>query len=144
MKILTKKIFYLLLFFLVFSTGFPAFGLSEQKSAKIIYDSPNDLLCSSVLKSEPDVSVKSEITIEINKVALAYRDEEPIVIRAYPELKIETDTTINGKGTGFFHTQKIGDKWWVIAPNGKGFIAVGAQRMTYKGHYSEALGYSPY
>ncbi len=65
-------------------------------------------------------------------------------VSSYPELKIKTDTTINGKKTGFFHTQKIGDKWWVIAPDGKGFIAVGTQRMTYKGIYSEALGYSPY
>jgi hypothetical protein len=32
------------------------------------------------------------------------------------------DLSVKGKKTGFFHTEKIGDRWWCIDPEGYGYI----------------------
>ena len=29
---------------------------------------------------------------------------------------------INGERTGFFHTERINDRWWLVTPNGHGFF----------------------
>lgn len=34
-------------------------------------------------------------------------------------------TDIEGKKTGFFHTQKIDDRWWLVTPEGHGFFGIG-------------------
>ena len=34
-------------------------------------------------------------------------------------------TDIKGKKTGFFHTEKIDDRWWLITPEGHGFWGIG-------------------
>jgi hypothetical protein len=36
---------------------------------------------------------------------------------------------IKGKPTGFFHTEKINNRWWIITPEGNGFIVIGLQHM---------------
>jgi hypothetical protein len=36
---------------------------------------------------------------------------------------------IKGNATGFFHTEKIGNRWWIISPEGNGFIVTGLQYM---------------
>lgn len=34
-------------------------------------------------------------------------------------------TDIKGKKTGFFHTQEIGGRWWLVTPDGHGFFGIG-------------------
>jgi hypothetical protein len=34
-------------------------------------------------------------------------------------------TEIVGERTGFFHTQKIDGRWWLVTPEGHGFFGVG-------------------
>mgnify|MGYP001817294868 CR=1 FL=1 len=34
-------------------------------------------------------------------------------------------TDIKGKKTGFFHTQKIDGRWWLVTPDGHGFFGIG-------------------
>ncbi|MDH7482280.1 MAG: beta-galactosidase [Armatimonadota bacterium] len=53
-------------------------------------------------------------------------------------------TALKGKATGFFHVEKIGDKWWCIDPSGAAFYAIGTDHCNYNVHWCEALGYAPY
>jgi len=32
---------------------------------------------------------------------------------------------VRGDATGFFHTQKIDDRWWLVTPEGNGFFGIG-------------------
>ena len=68
------------------------------------------------------------------------------------------------KGTGFFRAVFIADgrevedasrstldaprsssaRWWLVDPEGKPFFDVGTDHVNYRGHWCEALGYSPY
>ena len=32
---------------------------------------------------------------------------------------------IKGKRTGFFHTEQINDRWWLVTPDGHGFFGIG-------------------
>ncbi len=32
---------------------------------------------------------------------------------------------IQGKRTGFFHTERINDRWWLVTPDGHGFLGIG-------------------
>jgi hypothetical protein len=34
-------------------------------------------------------------------------------------------TDIKGRKTGFFHTQEIGGRWWLVTPEGHGFFGIG-------------------
>ena len=34
-------------------------------------------------------------------------------------------TDVRGDATGFFHTQKIDDRWWLVTPEGNGFFGIG-------------------
>lgn len=34
-------------------------------------------------------------------------------------------TDIKGEKTGFFHTQKIDKRWWLVTPEGHGFFGIG-------------------
>ncbi len=46
--------------------------------------------------------------------------------------------------TGFFHTRKVDDRWWLIDPEGHLFYSTGVNHVSYQGDYSSALGYSRY
>jgi hypothetical protein len=48
------------------------------------------------------------------------------------------------KGTGFFRTLQTDGRWWLVDPEGKPFFDVGADHVSYRGHWCEALGYAPY
>ena len=41
------------------------------------------------------------------------------------ELDSYGGTDIKGKKTGFFHTQRIDDRWWLVTPEGHGFFGIG-------------------
>ena len=32
---------------------------------------------------------------------------------------------VKGRRTGFFHTERINDRWWLITPDGHGFFGIG-------------------
>ncbi|MGQ9731867.1 MAG: hypothetical protein ACUVX8_11435 [Candidatus Zipacnadales bacterium] len=49
-----------------------------------------------------------------------------------------------GKKTGFFHTELVDDRWWLIDPEGDLFFSVGVNHILYEGDWSSALGYSRY
>ena len=34
-------------------------------------------------------------------------------------------TDVVGKKTGFFHTEKIDNRWWLVTPDGHGFFGIG-------------------
>lgn len=44
---------------------------------------------------------------------------------------------VKGKATDFFHTEKINNRWWIITPEGNGFIVVGIQHMLRPDNLSE-------
>ncbi|MBM4286786.1 MAG: hypothetical protein FJ135_01330 [Deltaproteobacteria bacterium] len=46
---------------------------------------------------------------------------------------------IQGRRTGFFHAQQINGRWWLITPEGHGFIAAGLQSMSRKGREAEEI-----
>jgi hypothetical protein len=53
-------------------------------------------------------------------------------------------TGLKGKRAGFFHTEKIGGKWWLVSPEGSAFFSKGVCHVAYGGDIAPALGYSPY
>jgi hypothetical protein len=46
--------------------------------------------------------------------------------------------------TGYFATKQVGDRWWLVDPEGKPFFDVGTDHIRYEGHWCEKLGYAPY
>lgn len=56
----------------------------------------------------------------------------------------KTGAKIRGKATGFFHAERIGDRWWVIDPQGNAFYIIGTDHVNYNVHWCEKLGYAPY
>jgi hypothetical protein len=66
---------------------------------------------------------------------------KPVSFPAYFTL---SKTKIMGTSTGFFHTEKIRDTWWIIDPNGYAFFIIGTDFVNYYAHWCEALGYAPY
>jgi hypothetical protein len=46
---------------------------------------------------------------------------------------------IKGRATGYFHTEKIGNRWWIITPEGNSFIVVGLQHMFRKNKDAERI-----
>ena len=53
-------------------------------------------------------------------------------------------TSVKGSRTGFFHVEKIGDLWWIVTPDGHGFISKGVCHVSYTADHAPTLGYSPY
>ena len=51
---------------------------------------------------------------------------------------------ISGKRTGFFHVEQRDGKWWAIDPLGRGFVPLGVDHVTYRGHFCEELGHWPH
>ena len=37
---------------------------------------------------------------------------------------------LSGSRTGFFHTEQINDRWWIIDPDGYVFISLGLNHVT--------------
>lgn len=48
------------------------------------------------------------------------------------------------EATGFFRTERIGGRWWVIDPEGRPVFLVGTDHCNFNVHHCEALGYAPY
>lgn len=50
-------------------------------------------------------------------------------------------TDIKGEETGFFHTQRIDDRWWLVTPEGHGFFGIGLSHPV-TGFSRDAVTYS--
>ena len=53
-------------------------------------------------------------------------------------------TLVQGTKTGFFHTEKIDGRWWLVTPDGNAFFSKGVCHISFEGDHSPKLGYSPY
>jgi agarase len=53
-------------------------------------------------------------------------------------------TGLTGKRTGYFHTEQIQGKWWLVTPEGNAFWSKGVCHISYEGDAAPALGYAPY
>lgn len=51
---------------------------------------------------------------------------------------------VRTKATGFFRTEEIAGRWWLITPEGNAFFSKGVNHVSFSGDHSTALGYSPY
>ena len=63
---------------------------------------------------------------------------------AFPKYDAPGAAGVRGAATGFFHTDQINGRWWLIDPNGHGFYVVSTDHVSYHGHGCEQLGYAPY
>ena len=50
-------------------------------------------------------------------------------------------TDIKGTKTGFFHTQKVDGRWWLVTPEGNGFFGIGLSHPV-TGFSRDAVTYS--
>lgn len=66
----------------------------------------------------------------------------PVVFPAYESPSFVQE--VKGQRTGYFHMEKQGDIWWPIDPQGRGFVPLGVDHATFRGHGCEKLGYAPY
>lgn len=52
--------------------------------------------------------------------------------------------TIKGARTGRFHVERLGEKWWIVTPDGNGFLSKGVCHISYTADQAPSLGHSPY
>lgn len=62
----------------------------------------------------------------------------------YPAYRAPGPGPFQGKATGFFRTEQRDGRWWLVAPDGEGFLAVGTDHCRYEGHFCQKLNYAPY
>ena len=53
-------------------------------------------------------------------------------------------TSLRGKATGWFHTQKLGGRWWLVTPEGHAFYSKGVNHVSYWGDSIRQTKRSPY
>ena len=111
--------------------------------------------------------------LRTNGLRARFSNATVTVRQAAPEPKVEVQKPAPwisrkgkpiAKGTGFFRAAFIADgrevenasrstldarrsssaRWWLVDPEGKPFFDVGTDHVNYRGHWCEALGYSPY
>ncbi len=54
------------------------------------------------------------------------------------------DTRVRGTVTGFFHPEKVGDRYWLITPDGNGLLSIGSTVIRFRDTWGQsplALGY---
>lgn len=51
---------------------------------------------------------------------------------------------LKGTVTGFFHTEKLGERWWIIDPDGQVFFSVGVNGVSEVGTSCPQIGFSRY
>jgi hypothetical protein len=47
--------------------------------------------------------------------------------------------SIQSEASGFFRVEKLDGRWWLITPEGHGFISAGVNHVDYKGDYSQSF-----
>jgi len=78
------------------------------------------------------------------KVGMEVSAQEVRKTAAFPPYSGKGWAGTKGKRTGFFHAERIDDKWWVIDPAGSAFYIIGTDHVNYNVHSCEKLGYAPY
>ncbi len=53
-------------------------------------------------------------------------------------------TKLKGTRTGFFHTEKINSRWWLVSPEGNVFFSKGVCNISYTPDVIPSLNFSPY
>ncbi len=53
-------------------------------------------------------------------------------------------TKLKGTGTGFFHAEKINNRWWLVSPEGNVFFSKGVCNISFIPDVIPSLKYSPY
>jgi len=51
-------------------------------------------------------------------------------------LSLDRTTPFRGEATGYFHTQKIGGRWWLVGPEGNLFFSTACNAVMHEGTYS--------
>lgn len=80
-----------------------------------------------------------------SKIAVTHAEPEQVAAPATVPYTGESFVQeISGKKKGFFHVEQQGGTWWAIDPLGRGFVPLGVDHATFRGHGCETLGYAPY
>lgn len=53
-------------------------------------------------------------------------------------------TGLKGEATGFFHTQQVNDRWWLVDPNGNVFLSLGICHASFDGDVIQGTERRPY
>lgn len=53
-------------------------------------------------------------------------------------------TKLKGTKTGFFHTEKVDDRWWLVSPEGNVFFSKGVCHISFMADVIPSLMFSPY
>ncbi len=53
-------------------------------------------------------------------------------------------TGISARATGFFHVERLGERWWIIDPEGNVFVSIGVCGVSFWGDKIPATGRMPY
>lgn len=62
-----------------------------------------------------------------------------------PYYSVSNVPSIKGRATGFFRLeQKEDGRWWIIDPEGNGFVSFAIDHCNYRGHYCSKFGYYLY
>ena len=51
---------------------------------------------------------------------------------------------ISARATGFFHVERLGERWWIIDPEGHAFVSVGVCNVSFWGDKVPATDHMPY
>ncbi len=86
----------------------------------------------------------NEVKICFDDVKVKGSQPVPPQETVLPALSIKTWDGINRPSTGYFHVEKVDNRWWCIAPDGNGFYAIGTDHCNFNGHWCEKLWYAPY
>ena len=70
-------------------------------------------------------------------------DRRPAEV-SFPEYDVAASDLFTSAATGFFRTERRGERWWLVDPRGRAFYALGTDHCRYGGHWCQALGYAPY
>lgn len=62
----------------------------------------------------------------------------------YPEFDVTASDIFTSEATGFYRTERRGERWWLVDPRGRAFYALGTDHCRYGGHWCQALGHAPY
>lgn len=54
------------------------------------------------------------------------------------------DRRVTAPATGFFRCELRGGRWWLITPEGHGFLSIGVSSLRPQGDHCPRLGYAPY
>jgi hypothetical protein len=46
-------------------------------------------------------------------------------------------SAVNSEATGFFRVEQVGSRWWLITPDGNGFLSAGVNHVDYREDYSD-------